>query len=115
MSPRQIIPCQKARLFNPIVTNELSHPYHLEESNFITRDIRTIFFFSFFILFFDEIYIKQTQQPRVGCCSVLRSPIWGYSICLSNKNDAMLLWVKAIKDALPDYLVATKDVLPDKL
>ena len=33
---------------NPLMTNGLSHPYHLDESTFIFRDIGNIFF-SFFI------------------------------------------------------------------
>ena len=35
--------------FNPLVTNGLSHPYHLDESTFILRGVRSIFFsFSFY-------------------------------------------------------------------
>ena len=38
------------RLFNPFMTNGLSHPYHSDESTFILRVTRYNFFF-----FFDEI------------------------------------------------------------
>ena len=34
-------------LFNSLVTNEPSHPYHLDESIFLFRDIRSNFSFSF--------------------------------------------------------------------
>ena len=32
-------------VINPLVTNGLSHPYHLDESTLISRDIRSIFSF----------------------------------------------------------------------
>ena len=34
-------------IFNPLVTNRLSHPYHLDESIVIFRGIRSIFSFLF--------------------------------------------------------------------
>ena len=34
-------------IINPLVTNGLSHPYHLDESTLNFRDIRRIFFFQF--------------------------------------------------------------------
>ena len=35
------------RRFNPLMTNGFSHPYHLDESTFIFRGIRSIFSFLF--------------------------------------------------------------------
>ena len=37
-------------LLNPLVTNELSHRYHLDESTFILRGIRREFLFLFHFL-----------------------------------------------------------------
>ena len=36
------------KLINLLVTNELSNPYHLDESIFIVRDIRSIFSLLFY-------------------------------------------------------------------
>ena len=33
--------------FNPIVTNGFSHPYHLDESDFVLRGFKSIFSFLF--------------------------------------------------------------------
>ena len=37
-------------MFNPLVTNGLSHPYHLDESTFIVRGISSDFSFLFHFL-----------------------------------------------------------------
>ena len=37
-------------IFNPLVTNGLSHPYHLVEYTTVFRGIRTIFSFNFIFL-----------------------------------------------------------------
>ena len=43
---------------NPLVTNGLSHPYHLDESTFIFRDIRS----NISILFHSSMkFLKQTE------------------------------------------------------
>ena len=52
----------KNNTFNPLVTNGLSHPYHLDESIFIFRDISSIFFI--FILFFDEFHVSKQNSPK---------------------------------------------------
>ena len=43
---------------NPLVTNGLSRPYHLDESTFIYRDTRIDF------SFFDEIHVNKQNSPR---------------------------------------------------
>ena len=48
--------------FNPLVTNGLSHCYHLDESTFIFRGIRSNF--SFFISFFDENPVSKQNRPK---------------------------------------------------
>ena len=55
---------------NPLVTNGLSYPYHLDESIFILGSSGVFFIF---ISFFDENQ-KSNQNSR--------SLIWGYSVCL---------------------------------
>ena len=45
-----------------LVMNALSHPYHLDATIFIFRDIGSNF--SFFISFFDEIRVSKQKSPR---------------------------------------------------
>ena len=54
---------QRTGEFNPLVTNGLSHPYHLDESIFIFRDIGIIIFF-ILISFFDEDHASDQNNPR---------------------------------------------------
>ena len=61
-------------IFNPLVTNGLSLLYHLDESIFRFRGIRSI---SFFI----ENYVSKQKSPRCDA-AFLRRHIWGYSVCL---------------------------------
>ena len=63
---------------NPLVTNGHSHPYHLDESTFIFRGIRSILFFSF-ISFFDENHVSAKQNCPSG---MPRFHIWDTSVCL---------------------------------
>ena len=49
-------------MFNPLVTDGLSHPYHLDESTLIFRGIRSNF--SFFISYFDENRVSKQNNPR---------------------------------------------------
>ena len=62
----------------PLVTNGLSHPYHLDESTFIYRGSRGDF--SFFISFFDEIPVNKQNSPRCDAafCGVTSGD---YSVC----------------------------------
>ena len=79
-------------LFNPLVTNGLSHPYHLDGSTFIFTDIRGIFF-HIFISFFDEIHkiskIAPDGKPRFAA-SHLRL----FCLPMSHKKNARLIWDK---------------------
>ena len=67
---------------NPLVTNGLSHPCHLDEPTFILRDIRSSF--SFLISFFDEIHVNLGYS--VCLCTIKRTPdLYGlilWYICL---------------------------------
>ena len=44
-------------MFNPIVTNGISHPYQAGESTFIFRGVRSNFLI--FMSFFDEIHVRK--------------------------------------------------------
>ena len=44
--------------FNPLVTNGISHPYHLDESTFIYRGTRSD------VSFFDENHLSKQTSPR---------------------------------------------------
>ena len=48
--------------------NVISHPYHLDESIYISRGIRS----NFFISFFDEIHVSKQNSPRwdAAFCSI---------------------------------------------
>ena len=48
------------RAVNPIVTNELSHPYHLDESTFILGELGIIFHF---YTNFGEIPVSSEYRP----------------------------------------------------
>ena len=49
-------------VFNPLVTNGLSHPNNLDEPIVIFRGTRCIF--SFLIFFFDENPVNKQSSPR---------------------------------------------------
>ena len=49
--------------FNPYLTNGFFHRYHLDESIFIFRSVRSDFCF-FFISFFDEFSLSKQNSPR---------------------------------------------------
>ena len=61
----EIVFLQATRSFvlNPLMTNGLSHPYHLDESIFIFRGFRSIFFFHFYFIS-DENEISKQNSPR---------------------------------------------------
>ena len=79
------------KLINPLVTNGLSNPYHLDESISIFRDIRSIFFF-IYILFFDEIHVSKQNSPSwdAAYCGVTSGAIL---FAYVPKKDARLIWV----------------------
>ena len=62
-------------LFNPQLTNELPHHYHLDESTFNFRGIRCIF--SFY-----RNSCKQTMLTQMR----RRVLLWVYTVCLCPKN-----------------------------
>ena len=74
---------------NPVVTNELSHPYHWDESIFILRDIRSNFSFLFH---FDEKYVRKQNSPRLDAafCGVIS---WVFCLHMSHKKDVRLILV----------------------
>ena len=74
-----------------LVTNGLSYPYHFDESTFIFSDIRSDFSFSFF----DEIYINKQNGPN-GMTRFAASYMGLFSLPMSQKKDARLLWVNRI-------------------
>ena len=78
---------------NPVVTNRLSHPYHLDESIFILRGIRSnfeiLFHFSMKILLANRIAPDGT--PRLAA-----SHLGLFCLPMSHKKDARLIWVKII-------------------
>ena len=51
--------CEFIKNIKPLVTNGLSHPYHLDESIFIFRSI-----WSIFISFFNENNVSKQNSPR---------------------------------------------------
>ena len=67
-------------LFKPLVTNGLPHPYHLDESTFLSRGIRSnfSFLFHFSMKFMSAKRIALDGTPRSAASPV----IWGYSVCL---------------------------------
>ena len=50
-------------MFKPYLTNGFSHYYHLSDSTFIFRGVRSDFYF-FFYLIFDEISACKQNSPR---------------------------------------------------
>ena len=66
---------------NPLVTNGLSHSYHLDGSTFNFRGIGSNFSFLF------HFSMKITQANRIAQvgCRILRRHIWGYSVCLKGR------------------------------
>ena len=66
-------------IFTPLMTNGLSHPYHLDESTFIFRGTGSIFF-----SFFDENHVSKQNSQR-----------WDAAFCspMSRKKDVRLIWV----------------------
>ena len=64
-SKRQSVTVTPIMPYLTCLTNGLSHHYHLGESTFIVRDIRTdiIFLFHFSI---KNSLIKQTELPQMG-------------------------------------------------
>ena len=51
--------------FNPLVTSEISHPYHLDESIFIFKGLRC-FFFSFHFFHFSMKIMSANRNAKRG-------------------------------------------------
>ena len=74
-----------------LVTKELSHPYHLDESTFDLRGIRINF--SFLFHFSMKIMSGNRIDPDVTLRFVV-SHLGLFCLPLSHKKDARLVWVK---------------------
>ena len=75
---------------NPLVTNGLSHSYHLDESTFIYRGIRNDFSFLFY--FSMKIKIANRKAPD-GTPRFAASHLGLFCLPTSHKKDARLIWV----------------------
>ena len=74
---------------NPYVTNGLSHPYHLDESTFFFRGIRSNFLF--FISLLNEKHVSKQNSPRWDAAFSQFVP---FCLPMSHRKDARLIWVK---------------------
>ena len=70
------------------MTNGLSHPYHLDGSTFIIRDVRSILSFSFH--FFDKNHVR---VPPDGMPRPAVSHLGLFNLPISHKKDVRLIWV----------------------
>ena len=76
---------------NPLVTNGLSYPYHLDESIFIYGGIRSIFsfLFHFSMKFMSASRIALNGTPRLAAAHLEL-----FCLPMSHKKKARLIWVK---------------------
>ena len=72
------------------MTTGLSHPYHLDKSTFIFRDIRSNF--SFLCHFLMKIMSANRKVPD-GTPLFAASHLGLFCLPLSHKKDARLIWV----------------------
>ena len=75
---------------NPLVTNGLSHPYHLNKSTLILKGIRSNL--SFLFPFFDEIHVSK-QNRSDGTPRFVASHLGLFCLPMSHKKDDRLIWV----------------------
>ena len=89
---------------NRPVANGLSHPYHLDESIFILRDIMSIFslLFHFSMKIFSANRIAPDGTPRFAA-----SHLGLFCLPMSNKKDASLKWVKVYNECFEILIVGT--------
>ena len=75
------------------MTNGISHPYHLEESIFIFRGIRSkiSFLFHFSMRFLSANRIAPDGTPRFTA-----SHLGLFCLPMSHKKDTRLIWVKLL-------------------
>ena len=72
------------------MTNVLSHSYHLDESLFIFRDIKS----NFFILFHFSMKIKIVNRVVPDGTPCFAASYLGlFCLPMSHKKDARLIWV----------------------
>ena len=83
------LPSLQVNGINPVVTNGLSHPYHLDETIFIFRGIRSNFSFLFHISMKIIIAnrIAQDATPRFAAAHLVL-----FFLPMSHKKDARLIW-----------------------
>ena len=76
------------------MTNGLSHPYHLDESIFIFRGIRSkfSFLFHFSMKIMSANRIAPDETPRFAA-----SHLGLICLLMSHKKDARLIWVKQLR------------------
>ena len=75
------------------MTNGLSHVYHLDETTFIFRDIRSNFSFLFHFNCFDENHVsKQNGPDGTPCFSA--SHLGLFCLPMSHKKDVRLICFK---------------------
>ena len=79
------------------MTNKLSHPYHLDESIFIFRRIRSEFSFSFYfsMKFFEANRIAPDGTPRFAV-----SHLGKFCLPMSNKKTPVLYGLKSMMDVI---------------
>ena len=73
------------------MTNGLSHPYHLDESTFIYRGIRSDFSFLFH---FSMKFLQANRIAPDGTPRFAASHLGLFCLPMSHKRDARLIWVK---------------------
>ena len=76
---------------DPLVTNGISHPYHLDKSNFVFRGFSSNF--SFLFHFSMKIKIADRITPD-GTPRFAGSHLGLFRLPMSHKKDARLIWVK---------------------
>ena len=81
----------RCKYFNPLVTNGLSHPYHLDESIFKFRGVRSnfLFLFHFSMKIMSTNRIAPDGTPRFAA-----SHLGLFCLPMSQKQEARLIWVK---------------------
>ena len=91
--------------FNPLVTNGLSHPYHLDEFTFNFRGIGSnfLFLFHFSMKIMSANRIAPDGMPRFAA-----SHLGLFCLPMSHKKDAGLIWANynllLIHDRIPNEL-----------
>ena len=79
--------------FNPLVTNGLYYPYHLDKSTFIFRGIRSIF--SLLHQFLMKIKIAK-RIAQDGTMRFAMSHLGLFCLPMFHKMDARHIWVKVL-------------------